>query len=162
MKLWRQLTYLGTEVDKRVDPGLEITRRISLTMPVLKDLNFLETSECTKEMETTSLPVGLRLQTFIQPRSEATYWSNGVKVGHFSIERAEKNIKHGNNVHKWSKHKWRRLHPLPNTWHPPTNSRLPPTKKVPTPEADYENEQPLPQHFLPVKIRKHTLSSDVV
>ena len=33
-------TYLGTEIAKRVDPGLEISRRISLTMPVLKNLTF--------------------------------------------------------------------------------------------------------------------------
>ena len=33
-------TYLGTEIAKRVDPGLEISRRISLTMPVLKKLDL--------------------------------------------------------------------------------------------------------------------------
>ena len=32
--------YLGTEIAKRVDPGLEISRRISLTMPVLKKLDL--------------------------------------------------------------------------------------------------------------------------
>ena len=75
-----------------------------LTMPVESPLPcqfwktwpFLETSERSKEMETTSLQVSLRLQTFVQSRSATTYWSNGVKAGHFSTERAKKNIKHGN------------------------------------------------------------------
>ena len=57
------------EIDKRVDPGLEITRRISLAMPVLKRLELFG----NKRMYQRNLPVGLRLQTFIQPRSATTY-----------------------------------------------------------------------------------------
>ena len=33
-------TYLGTEIAKRAEPGLEISHRISLTMPVLKKLDL--------------------------------------------------------------------------------------------------------------------------
>ena len=103
-------TYLGTEIAKRAEPGLEISHRISLTMPVLKKLDLF--------WKQANVPKKWKLQVFQSVcvskllyivskrynllKQQRQSWT-------LSIERTKKNIKHGNNVHKPSKHKRRSI-----------------------------------------------------
>ena len=106
-----ETTYLGTEIAKRVDPGFEITRRISLTMPVLKELDlFWKQANVPKKwklqvFQSVSVSKLLYSLEALQP-TDAT----AAKLDrYFSTERPEKNIKHGNKIHKPGKHKQRSI-----------------------------------------------------
>lgn len=57
MKNVEETIYLGTQITKKVDPKTEINRRISQTMPILKNIYrpVLETGLSAEQMENSSV-----------------------------------------------------------------------------------------------------------